>query len=289
MTHLMKRVIAACSWRMRRLRFAATHEWLRTPPYALRHAGFDLLYNPGNALALRFCLTGHYEPEVEAFLESALQPGALIVDVGANIGFFTLAVLAKSEGATVHGFEPSPGSFALLKACILRNNLASRVTLNQVALYSEPGEMGFQVHADKYGAYDGFRDTGYAGVGESTVTKVQVTTLDMYAQQVGLDRLDLLKIDVEGAELFVLRGARDVLTRLRPTVLFEVGYQNLRPFGILPSDLYRFFDGIGYRVANLNQRALSDAEFGHACVAEHEFIAVPMAPTEREESRCEAG
>jgi hypothetical protein len=97
-TELTKRVIASCSWRLRRLRFAATHEWLRSPPYVLRHAGFDLLYSPGNALALRFCLTGRYEPEVEAFLESALQPGAVVVDVGANIGFFTLAVLAKSEG-----------------------------------------------------------------------------------------------------------------------------------------------------------------------------------------------
>ncbi|MGA2263185.1 MAG: FkbM family methyltransferase [Acidobacteriota bacterium] len=245
MTDLIKRVIASCSWRMRRLRFAAAHEWLRSPPYVLRYAGFDLLYNPGNALALRYCLNGAYEPEVERYLESALKPGSVVVDAGANIGFFSLAVLGKSEGATVHGFEPSPGS------------------------------MDFQIHDTSYGAYDGFRDTGYAGVGESRTIKVPVTTLDIYAKQVGLDRLDLLKIDVEGAELFVLRGAREVLSSLHPTVLFEVGHQNLRPFGILPSDLYKFFEDVGYRVMSLNQRALSEVDFGHASIAEHEFIALP--------------
>jgi len=263
---------------MRRLRFAATHEWLRSPPYVLRHAGFDLLYSPGNALALRFCLTGHYEPEVEEFLASTLQPRAVVVDVGANIGFFTLAVLAKGEGAVVHAFEPSPDAFTLLKACIARNLLADRVIANQVALYSEPGEMEFQVHAAKHGAYDGFRDTAYEGVGKPTATRVPVTTLDLYAKQSGLNRLDLLKVDVEGAELFVLRGALEVLSTFRPIVLFEVGYQNLRPFGILPSDLHSFFDGLGYRVANLQGRELSEVEFGHACVTEHEFVAVPNAP-----------
>lgn len=276
-TDLIKRVIASCSWRMRRLRFAATHEWLRSPPYVLRYAGLDLLYDPGNALAMRYCLNGYYEPEVESYLKSALKPESVVVDVGANIGFFTLAVLGNSEGATVHGFEPSPGSFALFKACISRNNLSGRVIANQVALYSEPGRMDFQIHASNYGAYDGFRDTRYPGVGESRTTEVQVTTLDIYSKQVGLDRLDLLKIDVEGAEFFVLRGAREVLSSLHPTVLFEVGYQNLRPFGILPSDLYRFLEEVGYRVMNLNQRELSEVDFGNACVAEHEFIALPTA------------
>lgn len=276
-TNLTKRVIASCSWRMRRLKFAAAHEWLRAPPYVLRHAGFDLLYNPGNALALRFCLNGRYEQEVERYLDSSLRPGSVVVDAGANIGFFTLAVLGKSEGATVHGFEPSPGSYELYKACISRNNLGGRVVANQVALYSEPGEMEFKVHATNYGAYDSFRDTGYPGVGQPKTIKVPVTTVDLYVKQAGLKGLDLLKLDVEGAELFVLRGSREVLSNLRPTVLFEVGYQNLRPFGILPSDIHRFFDDVGYRVMNLQGTALSEVEFGHACVDEHEFIAVPKA------------
>ncbi len=224
---------------------------------------------------MRYCINGYYEPEVERYLGSVLKPGSVVVDAGANIGFFTLAVLGNREGITVHGFEPSPDSYALFRACISRNNLAGRVISSQVALYSEPGEMDFQIHAASHGAYDGFRDTGYAGVGESRTIKVPVTTLDIYAKQVGLHRLDLLKIDVEGAELFVLRGAREVLSSLHPAVLFEVGYQNLRPFDILPSDLYRFFEGVGYRVMNLNQRALSEVDFGHACIAEHEFIALP--------------
>ena len=135
--------------------------------------------------------------------------------------------------------------------------------------------MDFRVHDENYGAFDGFLDTKYIGVDVPRVTKVPVTTLDIYSKQVGLKRLDLLKIDVEGAELFVLRGAREVLSNLRPAVLFEVGYRNLRPYAILPSDIFRFLDDIGYRVMDLTNRTLSEVEFSHASVDEHEFIAMP--------------
>ncbi len=274
MAHFLKRVIASCFWRVRRFTFAAKHEWFRTPPYSLRFAGFDLLYNPGNALAFRFCLEGQYEPQVEIFLASILKPNAVVVDAGANIGFFTLAVLSKSKDSTVHGFEPSPDSFTLYKKCISQNNLETRVIVNQMALYSEPGKMDFQMHPSNYGAYDGFQDTGYPGVDEPKTIQVPVTTLDVYVNKNRLDRLDLLKIDVEGAELFVLRGARAVLASLRPIVLFEVGYQNLRPFNILPSDLYQLFEDVGYQVLSLAQKKLSMIEFSHACINEHEFIAM---------------
>lgn len=274
-TNLTRRVVAKSMRRVRRFIFAARHEWLRSPPYAFRFSGFHLLYNRRNALMMRYCRDGFYEPEIERYLRATLQPGAVVVDAGANIGFFTLAVLGNSTGAIVHGFEPSPGAFELLTACIARNQLSGRVFANQVALYSEPGEMDYLMHVASHGAYDGFRDTGYAGVGIPTITPVPVTTLDLYAKQAGLERLDLLKIDVEGAELFVLQGAREVLCRLHPTVLFEVGYKNLRPFDLLPSHLFKYFEQVGYQVAGLDQRVLSEIEFSHAAVDEHMFIAFP--------------
>jgi FkbM family methyltransferase len=277
MSRIVQMVRASISWRMRRLKFAALHEWLRSPPYSFRYAGYDLLYNRGNALAMRYCIDGAYEPAVENYLQSMLKPDSVVIDAGANIGFFTLTVLSKSKGATIYGFEPSPDSYAIYEACILRNNLRSRVFANQVALYSEAGEMGFQAHASNYGAYDGFRETGYEGVGGSKTIKVPVTTLDLYAESINLKRLDLLKLDVEGAELYALRGARSVLSRLKPAVLFEVGYQNLRPFGILPSDVYKFLEESGYQILSLNQKPLTEVEFAHACIDEHEFVGLPKS------------
>lgn len=252
-----------------------THEWLRSPPYVLRFEGYDLLYGPGNALTRAYSLNGFYEEPVMHYLRSSLPPRAIVIDVGANIGFFTLAALSNCEGATVHAFEPSPNSFALFSGCLSRNNLTDRVTANQLALSSEPGEMDFYLHSTEYGAYDGFRDTRYSDVGDATLTKVPVTTLDIYADKKKLKRLDLLKIDAEGAELSVLKGGRKTLSMLRPVVLFEVGYQNLRPYDILPSDLHQFFQENGYGVADLRGNKLSAVHFAHACVSEHEFIACP--------------
>jgi len=273
----MARVINSIRWRVRRAIFLARYEWFRSPPYVMSYQGFDLVYGRGDVLSFLYSVTGHYEPQVMSYLKSQLPRAATVVDVGANVGFFGLAVLALVPESIVHMFEPSPVPRSFLAKSIARNGLEARVKLNHQALYSEAGEMDFYVHAGHHAALDGLKDTRYAIADEPARIRVPVTTLDTYVREVGLKRMDLLKIDVEGAELYVLQGARDTLKELRPRVLFEIGQQNLDPYGLRPEHIYGFFQENGYNVQNMSGQQISETDFTHRSTLEHEYVAVPIA------------
>lgn len=272
---LFQRGVRSIRSRLNGLLFVIRSELLRQPPYVARYFGFELLYGSGDILVRQYAASGHYEPHVISFVKGTLPPGSVVIDVGANIGLFSLAVLASVPQSTVHMFEPSPVPRGLLSQTLKRNAFGDRVRLNAAALYSEVGEMDFYVHAGKHAALDGLRDTRYATVGDASCIRVPVTTLDSYVKQSAIQRLDLLKLDAEGAELSILQGATVTLRTLRPTVLFEAGMQNLTPYNVTPSELYQFFAEHGYQVVTLRGVSLSESEFRQAIDKVHEFAAVP--------------
>jgi FkbM family methyltransferase len=177
--------------------------WL-TGPVTARRLGLRLELDLRDNLARTVYFTGTYEPELVAFL-STLRAGEVFADVGAHVGIHSL--VAARAGARVVAFEPAPDSAARLRAAAAASGLA--VTVVQAALGIEEREVG--LFADpRYDVADaGVRSL--AGTGERVAT-ARATTLDAC----GLDRLDVLKVDVEGAEAAVLEGARDSLVRLRP-------------------------------------------------------------------------
>lgn len=251
-----------------------SREALRKPPYFIRYQGYDLAYEPGDHVVVRILAFGGYEKDVFQYLRTALEPGAAVVDVGANVGLFSLAVARMAPDATLHCFEPSPSPRACLTRTLERNDLGGRIRLNGQALYKEPGELEFHVHDGGNAAFDGIRDTGRVGGARSI--RVPVTTLDHYAREVGLDRLDLLKIDTEGAELFVLQGAVETLRRLRPRIILEADPTNMAAYGVKPQEAYRFLREQGYRVKDLRGRTLEPADFDRSLAElEVDFLAVP--------------
>lgn len=271
----MARLENAVRWRLRRAVFLARNEWFRSPPFVMRYRGFNLEYGKGDVVARIHSIQGQYEPHVMSYVQSNLRRGATIVDIGANIGLFSMAVLAMIPESLVHMFEPSPVPRRHLARTIDMNRLAPRAVLNSCALYSEPGEMEFCVHEGKHAAYDGLRDTHYALVKTPRRIKVPVTTLDNYITETGIQRLDLIKIDVEGAELYVLQGAKRTLKELRPRVIFEVGQQNLDPYGLRPEHVYQFFKDEGYHLQSILGKSVSEGEYIRLCTLEHEFVAFP--------------
>lgn len=271
----MARVVNAVSWRMRRLRFRLRHEFLRAAPYILPYNGFQVVYESGDVLVRSYSIRGHWERHVSDYVAAVLPREAEVVDVGANIGLFAFGVLKSRPEAYVHLFQPSPRPQRCLAASLRRNGLSARARLNPLALYSEVCELDFHVHEGGHSAFDGIRDTGYPSAGAARPVRVRATTLDRYCQEGELTRLDLLKLDAEGAELLILRGAQQTLRALRPRVLFEVGLQNLAPYAIRPADLHQFFTSCGYVTQTLRRESLGLEQFERAVETEHEFAAVP--------------
>ena len=150
----------------------------------------------------RMIYMGCYEPLNTYRFKKLLRPGMVVVDVGANIGYFTLlAASLVGPSGQVLAVEPWPANFAVLDRCITRNSLA-QVRALEFGLAGEAG-VGRIGQADQ--TVFNNRTASMVGPGQMPV---EVRTLDDCIAEWGLERIDLLKMDVYGYELQILRGAQ---------------------------------------------------------------------------------
>lgn len=189
---------------------------------------------------------GRYEDHVCRFLAATLRPGDVVADVGANIGALTV-LMAALVGPTgrVHAFEPAPENVAHLRANLEANGLEN-VEVHETAVgdSTDPIDFSFDAAAPS-GAHIGAAADGAA-------VRVPCTTLDAFVAATGVTRLDLVKVDVEGAEPMVLDGARRTYDTLRPTTIMECNPAPLRQVGSSsPADLLSRLDALHHHVSLL--------------------------------------
>jgi len=170
-------------------------------------------------------ITGKWEQSQADWLKNALTPGQTYVDVGANVGYFAL-LAARRVGTrgTVLAIEPSAATAEQLVVNAERNDLPIRV--ERCACTSE-GASGIELFLS---ADSGQTSLAAGAAGSDRFEMVRAKTLDDIVEAHGLTRLDVLKIDVEGAEYQVLSGARRTLSRFHPRVMIELEPENLKHF-----------------------------------------------------------
>ena len=186
---------------------------------------------------------GRYEEDVTAFLRRTVPPDGVVVDAGANIGVLSLLAARLAPAGLVYAFEPAPRSAEYVRRNA-RANGATNVVVEAVALSDHEGETAFATNAD-------YPAGAHLAVDEASIT-VPVTTLDAWSARVGLRRLDLVKVDVEGAELLVLAGARATIRRFSPALVVECNAGALRRVaGRTFADLHRALRDLYPAVATL--------------------------------------
>ena len=218
-----------------------------------------LWLEPGDELSRAVLLSGLYEPETLLAVEALLPQGGVFVDVGANCGLIT--AFAARRAAEILAFEPSPREFARLQAN-LAANAATHVTTHQAALAEAPGTVTLRLaeagHAGHNTIGTGF---AYQGVATETLHEVPATTLN--AALAALDRCDLIKMDIEGAELRALQGADEALARLRPALILEVFDQALAGCGATEADLLAWLQSHAYEARELDPATATFAGLAH--------------------------
>jgi FkbM family methyltransferase len=168
-----------------------------------------------------------------------VTPGSTFADVGANFGYYSmLAAKAVGPSGRVHAFEPTPGLAKRLRHTAERNGF-THLTLHQVAVSDHSGAAAFAVaRPDNQG-------TGHlVGTASADTITVTLTTLDEVATD--WPRLDVMKLDVEGAEPAALRGAEATIRRFRPVILAEVNEHSLLQSASSAAALVAQFRGLGY-------------------------------------------
>jgi FkbM family methyltransferase len=176
----------------------------------------------GNDASRCLFVGGCIEPNEFAFLGGCLEPGMVFVDVGANEGIFTLFAAERvTGGGSVLAVEPSRREFERLQAN-LRLNALQNVRTSRLGLSNASGEGVLHVAGYPHEGHNTLGGFVYGSVTPSHTEAVVLERLDDLVEAEGFGRVDVLKLDAEGAEYAVLEGARRTLAQHRPLLLLEL-------------------------------------------------------------------
>lgn len=187
-----------------------------------------------------------YEIDTQSAIATLLPRGGTFIDIGGNVGMASLAAAdAIGPDGRIIAFEPNPSVAAIHAQSIRRNGLDAVWTLRNAAIAESEGTMTLFVPTSNHG--EASLATGFVGREGKEVT-VAVTTASDLAE---LDRVDLVKIDVEGFELSVLKALRPMLNRHHPPVITELMDEHLSRAGTSSREVAELMAGLGYRAYRL--------------------------------------
>jgi FkbM family methyltransferase len=191
--------------------------------------GFEILVEPNDLIGRHIYLTGEFDRSIVEVLCKFSEPGDVLLDIGANIGYVSTCFLNNVPRSSVIAVEPQPGILDILKTNLDR---FGRYQLYPYALGNTDGEVFFSVNADNKGG---------SQVSDTGTIKVEMRSAARMFRDLNIDKLDLVKLDTEGCEEIILRDCASELEKLQPrAILFEeLGKSGVRD--ILSGIRYRVF------------------------------------------------
>jgi FkbM family methyltransferase len=229
------------------------HDWDRGR-HLVRLAEGDLRMEVSPALFIENAvfLFGQFEAETTRFFQAYLKTGMCVLDVGANIGYCTLVAASRvGSSGMVHAFEPVEGLRSRLGQHVQLNQLEQRVTIHSEAVSRASGPIQF--FESGWGLNHGLGTTVATANPGSVTRTIPAVTVDEFVRRKSVARVDLIKIDVEGAEADVLVGAAELLARPdAPAILVEAN----RPDLVVP-----LLQGCGYEVRGLRYSIYQGLQF----------------------------
>lgn len=185
---------------------------------------------------------GVYEAEAVTTWQQLCKADSVVLDIGANIGYYSLLAAAIAKQGKVYAFEPIPS----LQQRIRRNMVLNRfqnIHLVPAAASDRDGKVKMHVAAADNIGMSGLRpQENFSG----ETIEVNAIRIDDWAVKYNIGKIDLVKIDTEGAEWLVLQGMVETLKRYRPAVIIEVMDELLRLFDRSAKDIYGYFEELNY-------------------------------------------
>lgn len=184
-----------------------------------------------------------YERIPVAYFRHLLKPGMTFLDVGTNVGYYSLlAAPLVGHSGSIHSFEPVSSMYEMLCGNIKRNNIRTAIA-NRMIVSDTVGQKTIHLAPEDN---CGSGSLSFVQRTDGRTETVESTTLDAYMNRQALKRVDVIKIDAEGEELNVLKGARLMLSEKRPILMVEVRDRLLKESGASRAELYSFLKDMGY-------------------------------------------
>jgi FkbM family methyltransferase len=195
-------------------------------------------------------IEGDYERDFFRIADALLQDRGEFLDVGANHGLLSFGLVRKFQGVRFHLFEPNP---KLLESIEKSRKLypSMRAEINPVAVCDENGTICFEVQSEQ---------TGASHITKSGGIPIRSIRIDTYLKDKGVDRVDLLKLDIEGYELTALRGAECALRDRRIKAIYFEYFEKFLVRVAPPAKLIEFLESLSYEVCFCRESDLAQRE-----------------------------
>jgi FkbM family methyltransferase len=232
----------------RRARRLPRFFWASDPIVEARRRGYRYRLDLRDNVQRAFFFTGWYERRYNQALTAAMRKGDVAVDVGAHVGLLSIEFakrLRELGAGQVFAFEPASDTVKALEWNVEANHL-DNVEVVQLALGSGTGNVALHSDPQRFDPADvAIRSIYGPGGADETV---ELSTFDAWAERSSLERLDIVKIDVEGGEMDVLRGMSKSIERFAPRLIgIEIRDYLLRQAGVSEVELRDWLDSAGYR------------------------------------------
>jgi FkbM family methyltransferase len=247
------------------------------PVLLVWHADLKIMLWPGNENSRQLFVTGDFEPSEMSWVAANLKDNMVFIDVGANMGIYTMfGAKLVGPGGRVLAIEPSEREFQRLSFHVAFNNL-SNVTCVRLAAADEVGMAQLKVASEEKSGQNTLGEFVTESIEMLRVETVRISPLDRVIDQHKLERVDVIKIDAEGAELRVLRGLAGSLERWRPKLLIELAPGALAGQNTSAEELVEWLRNSRYELFEFSRSTGELEEFQSTSVqyGSKNFVAIP--------------
>lgn len=199
--------------------------------------GFKIILDDKDSLGLK--QNDVYDEHETQLIKKIVQPDHVVLDIGANIGYFTL-LMSQVEGVHVYAFEPDPDNYI-----ILQKNLTLNKVFNVHPYNFAMGDKHTEIDLNKCEFNRGMHRVYKSKWCTDGVIKVPMRTVDEVMNDI---HVDFVKIDVEGSEFGVLKGMTNLIRNSHPTLLLEFHPPGIEEYGANPIHLFNFIRDFGYAI-----------------------------------------
>lgn len=194
----------------------------------------------GDVISGNIAFNGFYELKLSHYLSKIAKNGGLLVDVGANMGYFSLLWLSHNPNNRTIAIEASPHVAKKLKNNVIKNKLGTRAKVFEIAAGKENGTVSFDVASEEQTGWGGI-----AKVASSATIDVPMKKIDSFVDE----QIDFLKIDIEGADTWAIQGCENLLKNKKIKIIcFEENRPRMRELGISEGEGVEYIKQFGYRV-----------------------------------------
>lgn len=217
------------------------------PLHFKAHYGLEYhIPNTVENLGIELLINGVYEEEIVDFLKEHIQNGFTYFDIGANIGSLALPIISSKKGLKYVGFEASPTVFEYLQRNMEVNGIQNATLINK--LVHRNGEQSMKFYHSKW-----YGKSSLAPVYSNEYLMVDSVSIDEYCSEENIKKVDWMKIDVQGFELYVFEGMKEMLQQKKiKNVLFEYEAWAEESAGLKAGTAAAFIQSQGYELFSLN-------------------------------------